>query len=274
MSRVLRRQMFVFFAGLPIAMLSGPAATTQTPALSADQIIQKTVQRAASLEVRNARPNYHYTKHTVTEELDLKGHLKDRKEKLYDVLVESGLSYLKLLEFNGQALSPAESKKQEERELAERQKFTDAKPDKKGDDRENFVTPDLIEKYNFTLVEQKVFNGRTTYLLSFEPKDKLPVRKLTDRFLNEVAGTVWIDSQEFEVARVEAHLKGEVALWGGMIGTLKECAYTLERTRLADGAWFNSFSHGVFEGRKLLEPMVIRTRSNSSNFRRVTLALR
>ena len=271
MNRVLCRR----FLALSISvLLSGAAATAQTPALSADQIIQKTVQRSGSLEVRNARPNYHYTKHTVTEELDLKGHLKDRKEKLYDVLVESGLTYPKLLEFNGQSLSPAELKKQEDRELAERQKITDAKSDKKGDDRENFVTLDLVEKYNFTLIDHKLFNGRMTYLLSFEPKTNLPIHKLTDRFLNEVAGTVWIDAQEFEVARVEAHLKGEVALWGGMIGTLKECAYTLERTRLADGAWFNNFSHGVFEGRKLLEPMVIRTRSESSNFRRVSLALR
>jgi len=55
-----------------------------------------------------------------------------------------------------------------------------------------------------------------------------------------------------------------------LIGTLRQCNYTLERIRLADGSWFNNLSRGYFEGRKLIEPMVIRTRSEAGNFRRVT----
>jgi len=65
-------------------------------------------------------------------------------------------------------------------------------------------------------------------------------------------------------------LRAEVALWGGVIGTLRQCSYTIERTRLPDGSWFNRFSHGYFEGRKLFENMAIRTRSESDHFRRAT----
>jgi hypothetical protein len=98
----------------------------------------------------------------------------------------------------------------------------------------------------------------------------MAVKKLTDRFVNQMAGTAWIDAEDFEIARAEIHLKAEVALWGGMVGTLRHCRFTLERTRLTDGSWFNSYSHGIFEGRKLLEPMLIRTRSESSNFRQAS----
>lgn len=254
-------------AGLKSGSAAAPAA------LSADQIIHKALQRAESSAGRAARPDYRYTKQTVTEELDSKGRLKDHKEKLYEVLVESGFSSLQLLQVNGQILSSAESKKEEAKEVAERQKMTDAKAGQKGDERENYLTADLIEKYKFTLLGEKLLNGRTAYLLALEPKrGDLPVHKLTDRFLNQIAGTVWVDSQEFEVCRIEVHLNAEVSLWGGIIGTLRQCNFTLERARLADGAWFTSFSHGFFEGRKLLEPMVIRTRSQSTNFRRTALA--
>jgi hypothetical protein len=116
--------------------------------------------------------------------------------------------------------------------------------------------------------------GRKTYVLTFEPKNDLPVKKLADRFLNQIAGTVWIDAEDFEIARAEIHLKSEVTLWGGVIGTLRHCRFTLERTRLPDGVWFNSSSHGIFEGRKLLEPMLIRTHSESTNFHPASLALR
>ncbi len=257
-----------------VACLKTGLATATPNALSADEIIQKAVERAEPSAARAGRTDYRYTKQTVTEELDSKGRLKDHKEKLYEVLFESGLSYLKLIEINGQTLSLAESKKQQEKEVAERQKMTDGKPGQKGDDHESYnITAELVERYKFTLLGEKVLNGRSAYLLSFEPKrGDLPVHKLTDRFLNQISGTVWVDTQEFEVGRIEAHLNSEVALWGGFIGTLRQCNFTLERARLPDGAWFTSFSHGLFEGRKLLEPMVVRTRSQSTNFRRLTLA--
>jgi hypothetical protein len=266
------RVLVVLAVTLIAGLKSGIASATPAP-LSADEIIQKVLARTESSATHLAQPDYRYTKQTVTEEIDSKGRLKEHKEKLYEVMVESGLSNLKLLQINGQALSTAELKKQEEKDAAERQKMTDGRPGKKGDERENFLTAELVEKYKFKLLGEKTLNGRTAYLLAFEPKrTDLPVRKLTDRFLNQIAGTIWVDAEEFEIGRVEVRLNSEVALWGGIVGTLRQCNFTLERTRLPDGAWFNSFSHGFFEGRKLLEPMVIRTRSQSTNFRRITLA--
>jgi hypothetical protein len=258
---------------LVLGLLSGAAGHAQ-PLLSADDIMQKAVQRAESPEAREARPPYRYTKHTVTDELDSQGRLKDRREKLYQVRVESGLSQLRLVQINGQALSAEEQKKQDAQDLAARQKMTDARSGNKGDERENFLTVELVAKYKFKLIRELSLNGRDTYELAFEPAGpNLPANHLTDRFLNQLAGTVWIDAQEFEIARAEIHLQGEVSLWGGMVGTLTQCSYTLSRVRQPDGAWFNSFSHGYFEGRKLLEPMLIRTRSESTDFQRLDLAL-
>jgi hypothetical protein len=263
----------VWIGLLVLGLSSALAGHAQT--LSADDIIQKAVQRAQSPETRDARPPYRYTKHTITDELDAKGRLKDRREKLYEVRVESGLSRLKLVQVNGQSLSAEEQKKQDAKDLAARQKMTDNKPGKKGDERENFLTPELVAKYKFKLLRELPINGRDTYELAFEPASaNLPENHLTDRFLNQVAGTVWIDAQEFEIARAEIHLQGEVTLWGGMVGTLTQCSYTLTRVRQPDGTWFNGLSRGFFQGRKLLEPMLIRTRSESTDFRRLDLALK
>jgi hypothetical protein len=264
----------IFVVALAV-LAFGPGVTARAQnSPSADEIMQRAVARAESSSSRDGRPDYLYRKHTVTEQMDSKGRLKERQEKTFDVSVIGGLSELKLVQLNGQELSPAELKKEDDREAAERQKMTDAKPGQKGDERENFLTADLVAKYKFTLKGEKDVDGRQTYELAFEPKSpSLPIHKLTDRFLNQVAGTVWIDAQEYEISRAEIHLQGEVTLWGGMVGTLTQCNYTLARTRLPDGVWFNNFSHGYFEGRKLLEPMSIRTRSQSSDFRRRDLAL-
>ena len=254
---------------LVLALMALPLAAAAQNDLSADEIMQRAVHRAATHE---SMPAYLYTKRTLTEELDGSGNVKNRAERLYQVLVESGASYLKLTRVNGQDLSAAQLKKQEDRELAQRQKLADAPEGKRGDERENFVTAELVDKYNFTLLGRETFNGRTVYALSFAAKTNLPSHKLTDRFLNHIAGKVWVDADEFEIAKLDLHLTAEVTLWGGMIGTLRQGTYSLERTRLADGAWFDSASRGTFEGRKLLEPMLLRTRSDSSDFRRRDVA--
>jgi hypothetical protein len=257
--------------GLLLGSLA-PGRSAPAAPLSAEEIMRRAVERAESPGCRAERPDYQYRKHTISEEVDKKGRLKEHKEKLYDVLVQSGFSSLKLLQVNGQDLPPEELKKQAEHDDAERAKLADTKPDKRGDNRENFLTAELVSKYKFTLVEQKQLKDRPTYVLSFEPKANLPIKKLTDRFVNHIAGTVWIDAEDFEIAKADLHLQGEVPLWGGIIGTLRRCDFTLQRIRLSDGVWFSSFSHGIFEGRKLLEPMLIKTMSESSDFRRVALA--
>jgi hypothetical protein len=274
MNNLPRRPLSVWIGLLVLAFLAGSESRAQT-SLSADDIMARAVERAESPAARAGRPDYRYTRHTVTDELDAQGRLKERREKLYEVRVQSGLSRLKLVQLNGQSLSTEEQKKQDAQDLAARQKMTDAKPGQKGDERENFLTSDLVAKYKFKLLREVSVNGRAAYELAFEPANpSLPANHLTDRFLNQIAGTVWIDAQEFEIARAEVHLLGEVDLWGGMIGTLTQCSYTLERVRQPDGAWFNGLSRGFFEGRKLLEPMLIRTRSEATDFQRLDLAAR
>lgn len=248
-------------------------ASVTEPALTADQIMQKAVARQALSALHGSRTNYAYSRRTSLEDIDTKGRVKDHKDKVFDVSVESGLTYLKLIELNGQKLSASALKKENDREAAERQKLMDAKPGKKGDERENFLTSELVQRFRFTTTGQETVNGRSAYVLVFEPKPNLPVKSLTDRFINQMAGTVWIDAEDFEIARAEVHLQSEISLWGGFVGTLRHCRYTLDRTRLADGTWFNQTSHGIFEGRKLLEPMMIRTRMEASDFRPVPPAI-
>jgi hypothetical protein len=269
-----RRRIYLL-AGLFIAVLvSRPAAGIEMPSLTPGEIIQKALQRARSSDTRVTSHDYLYNRHTVNETLDDQGRLRERKEKLFEVQLQSGLSHQKLIELNGQPIPEEELKKQSERELAQRQKQpADAKPQKVWRDTESLLTSDLVEKYNFTLAGVKQLNGRDTYVLAFQPKSHLPVHKFNDRVLNHVGGTIWIDALEFEVARVQARLQSEVTLWGGMLGTVRTGSYTVERTRLPDGAWFDRFSRGVFEGRKLLEPMLIRTRCEFSNFRPAAVAM-
>ena len=249
-------------AGL-VLRADGPA-----PIPSADEIIRKTMREAERSE--SARPPYAYSKISVVEELDTKGRMKDRKEKVYDARVESGLTFLKLVRINGQNLSASQLKKENDKELEQRQKLSHKKSARGGDDRENFLTPELVGRYRFRVFDTPLVNGRPAYLLTFAPKsDNLPVNEIADHLINHLFGKVWIDAQEFEIARIEVRLQSEVPLWAGVLGNLKKFTFVLDRTRLENGVWFNRVSSGDFEGRKLIESVRIKTHSESKDFARL-----
>jgi len=160
--------------------------------------------------------------------------------------------------------------RQEELASQDRQKMTSGKSPRRDDNWEKYVTPDLLTKYQFKLLERTNYHGRSTYVLSFAPISRnLPVNQLADKLINQIAGKIWVDEQEFEVARAEVTLQSEVNLWGGVLGVLKKMYFVVDRTRVSENAWFNRSTFGDFEGRKLLDSTHMKLRSESSNFERI-----
>jgi len=252
-----------FVAVLALAMIYPRAADAEAGA-TAEEIIQKAVERAGKSS--SGTNGYSYKKVTVTEELDSAGKVKERKEKVYHVSFENGRTRSKLMAVNGKPAANADVKKQSETEQTGKQLIGDSKS-KHGEQRENFLTTEIVARFNFKLTAESVMNGRTAYEISFQPKSpEPPVRHMMDRLLNRVAGTLWIDAKEFELARADIKLGSEVNLLGGVIGSLKKLVYTMTRTRLADGIWLRTSSSGDFEGRKLVDAMRIKTKSHSTDF--------
>ena len=238
--------------------------------LSADEVVRQAVVR--NQQTASPQTRYFYDKTTVNEEMDDKGRIKERKEKLYQAKVESGWTHFKLVKVDGRQLSAGELRRQEDQEAENRQQFFASKDG--GDNRENFLTPEITSKYTYRLLESQVVRGRPAYVIAFQPRAGLPVRKIADRLLNSVSGQVWIDQADFEIARAEVHLKNELSLWGGLVGVLRKLDFALERSRLEDGSWFAVASQGDFQGRKLWDSTHVKTRSECNNFRKAAPALR
>ena len=87
-----------------------------------------------------------------------------------------------------------------------------------------------------------------------------------DRVLNRISGTVWVDAEEFEIARAELSLGSQVDFLGGVIGCLKKLTFTMTRTRMDSGFWLNTVSVAEFEGRKVFSSLRVRNRSLCSDF--------
>lgn len=247
-----------------------PASPADAGSSNADEIVKKVLARAQTAREDARRAGYAYTKHVVVQDLDNQGRVTETKEKLFKF--SSGLGSLEQIKVNGQSLGADRLKKEEERVAQQEQHLVDSKSAKRDDHWEKYLTPDLASRYQYTLLERTVLNGRPTWVIGFQPASaNLPVHQMADRLLNQLAGKIWVDEQEFEIARAELSSQSKIAL-GGMLellGSLKRFSYVLERIRVEEGIWFNRLAKGDFEGRKLLDSTHVKTRSETSGFHRI-----
>jgi hypothetical protein len=69
------------------------------------------------------------------------------------------------------------------------------------------VGPDLLARFEFTLVGRETVNGRSSVVLDFVPaKGKLPEKDLKDKFINKTAGRVWIDEADAVLTKADLYL--------------------------------------------------------------------
>jgi hypothetical protein len=134
---------------------------------------------------------------------------------------------------NGKPPSPSDLKEEEDLLRMERE----ASQTGKGSDAENTmeVNKELVGKYEYLTLGEEVIGGRPVYVLSFKPKSKsLLVRSKIDYVMNRISGKVWIDQEDYAIARVESRLTESTQIWWGLLASLRGFSGVLEQTRLPE----------------------------------------
>ena len=245
---------FVVLAVCLFAVIS-PSFGANKP-ISAEEILAKAIAQA-KVSASNSAP-YQFTQITITEERDANGCVKERKQDSGEVS-GSTASFLKSI----RSPKPANASNSDRLKLKKYQCNNRS-------DALNYLTPELVAKYTLRLVQQTNINGRTTYELEFQPKDKsAEAKEFVERILNQAHGKLWIDCEEFEVAKAEVSLDSEVTVGGGILGSLKKALVVLERIRLDGGVWLDRFYKTDYEARKLVASKRVVTWCEAKNFRKL-----
>lgn len=258
---------------VPLALaLLAPAkcyAASASTSPSAADVMARVVDRAAQVAKTGDTEKYTYVKQSLFEELSVSGAALHSTERTYQVQLIGGWPFSRLIKVQGVELTPADMARENQRERDFRNKLAGRDLDKAARARQPLVLPELIGRYNFTVLSNDTYQARDTVVLQFTPKPANPEATLQDRIYNRLAGCIWVDQQEAEVARLRVHLTEEFSLgWVGMLGSLKQCELSLDRLRMSDGTWVNARHTLLLIGRKLLSPMRYRTTEESSDFHR------
>ena len=125
----------------------------------------------------------------------------------------------------------------------------------------------LVDRFVYQVEGRGSVEQRPAFIVSFRPKPTASEKSIGDRVLSRLAGTLWVDEQDWEIARLKVGLTADLSLGlFGMVGSIKQMNIDFEQTRLPDGVWVTQKQTFALRGRKIFSSMNYRTVEESSKF--------
>ena len=238
---------------LPLARLS-PAQTNEPfptdvkllPTM--DFLLQQVVARAVNKEDKNDDlfdMNYQYTRTRTWEYRNSRGELKSREEKSsLENKPQRLAAKAAKLSIPQKVVPPRNNEPLSETHSNIRGKALQVK---------DYSIPDLVKRFQLTLVGREMLNGRPSLVVDFKPAgDDLPAHSLADKFINKAAGRVWIDETDYAIAQAHLYLTKQVNVLGGLVGAVWKFTYEFTRLRTPEGYWFARRLDWHLEGREVV----------------------
>jgi hypothetical protein len=227
---------------------------------SVTDLLEKAVARSkwTDEQIWNRTGRLRFTFYQLIENLDDDGETKDRDERRLVVFPIDGMPYARLVEINGRQLTPEEQEQENRREEEfRRDSERKAKQRPEPDEEDRLVFDEILEKYRFRMEGMEQIEGRSTHVLSFEPRDRdLPKKRRLDAFLNRTRGTIWIDQELHEVRKIEFSVSEKIKLWWGIAGSFSTIEGTLERRPIeGEDLWAPSRFKVYLKGRAGFAPL-------------------
>ena len=215
-------------------------------------------------------------------EVDGKGTVKKKGEKEYEVFYLGGDPYGKLVGKDGRPLSDSEARKEQEkaekhiREYEERQRKEQreraaGKEKKKDDDEFSVLT--FLRIAQFSNPRREVYRGQPVIVFDFEPRPGYKPRNRAESLVHKLGGTLWVDEQARQVARLEARLLDSFRVGGGLVASLgRGSAVVFEQELVHNEVWLPSYAELNLAARVfLVAGMKVNRTQRFSNYQRFSV---
>lgn len=166
--------------------------------------------------------------------------------KTYDVMIILGSPYRKLVAINGDPISPAAQKKEQQKlqqaigkrksESPQARSQRIAKYEKERS-RDHLLLDQLTKAFNFKLAGESSLDGYNVYELHATPRPGYQPPNMEAQVLPGMRGTLWIDKKTFQWVKVEAEVVHPVSIAGFLARVEPGTRFELEKMPVAEGIW-------------------------------------
>jgi len=193
---------------------------------------------------------YTYTETMMEHSFDKSGVFKDKESQTYELTFYHGNRIRRLIAKNDQPLSAEDQAKEDKRlekrihdiEKKETEKQQKSKEEESAqsdpDDGEHVTISDVLRASRLINPRRERFRSRDVIVFDFEPLPGYKPRKTIERLFGKMAGVIWVDAADRQVARLEARLVDSFKIGGGLLASLKPGgSLVFEQDRINNEIW-------------------------------------
>ena len=169
-------------------------------------------------------------------------------------------------------MSEGETKKQDEEVRKQEAKAREriARRDAGRDhDKDEITLAKFLAADRFYNLRRENYQGREVYAMDFAPRPDFEPHSLVDRVLKALGGTLWIDEQARQAARLEARFLAGVKFGGGLLASVQKGGNVVIEQRFVNGeVWLPFYVEIHLDAHVLFLHKAINGTSTYSNYRK------
>jgi len=199
------------------------------------------------------REKYGYTETITQLQLDKQGRIKEKESETYEFTYYRRHRVRRLVAKNGQPLSSNDQAK-EDRRIEKLINDLDAgKPVNVPYNQRRLKISDLLRVSRFTNPRRERFRQREVIVTDFEPNPNFKPANLDDTFVHNLAGSMWIDTADLQVARLEFQLVDAFKVGGGAFFMMKPGSrFVTEQDRFNNEIWLPTYTEVTINARAMI----------------------
>jgi hypothetical protein len=255
---------------LPLDSQDKAPKTEGSPPPDATALMKIVAENQKRIEA--TQEDYIFQRKDEEQVTDPKGRAKLTRVKEFEVFFVGPWPVERLLSKDGKPLTGAEQKKQDD-EVAKQEKKARARMAREaaGEDQEKdtITLGKFLAANRFYNLRHDTYQGREVYALDFEPRPDFQPHTMIEKVIKSLGGTLWVDPQAEDVARLEAHLLEGIKVAGGLVGSVqKGGTVILEQRFVNEELWMPTYAKVQLDARLFFLHRTINVVSDYSDYRK------
>jgi hypothetical protein len=257
MSLFPRHNAYTLLAALLLCASRPGVAQTLAPLPNANEILQRAL--ANERKLASERERYECRVTTTAIETDSSGNTKKNTTEVKDQFFVNGIAIERTLQKSGQALTPDESKKEDDRVMKETLKYSNQATAKKEEDKQNQELADFLEAMMLANCRRERVNdrgvgdrgvgdhsgGRSVLFYDILPNPHFDAKNMNQRLAQVMQGKISIDEQTGEPVDINVKSVADWKIgWGLFANVHKGLWLHIHNHPEADGVWLTDFAEG------------------------------
>jgi hypothetical protein len=205
-------------------------------------------------QLEKVRENYTYTSSSTTQSIDSNGKVTKTETEDSEVFFINTHRIERTIRKDGKPLDDHDQKKEQEHvdKLVEKAQKTPPGQPLEGPNTTVSVTQ-LLDIMQVSNPRRETFRGRSTIVFDFAGRHDAKTHGLAEDASKKIAGTLWVDERDHQVARMEAHFTDNFHVGGGLLANVqKGSSFYFDQAPVNGEIWFPTAAEGHIAARVLL----------------------